>query len=158
MQNWCNSSACALELHRFSTNPSLIQMHFFMVLAHWGWVTRICVGELTIIGSDNGLSPGPHQTIIWTSARIWLIWPLGTNFSKISIIMIMVKTLLCVTPGQHYLACRVVSDEKTSPLWSIMILCIGGSVHYEVIKYLGHNSCFLATLAVSHSLKLDDLI
>ena len=25
---------------------------------HWGWVTYICVSNLTIIGSDNGLSPG----------------------------------------------------------------------------------------------------
>ena len=27
-------------------------------LTHWGRVTHICVGKLTIIGSDNGLSPG----------------------------------------------------------------------------------------------------
>ena len=40
---------------------------------------------LTIIGSNNGLSPGEHQAIIWTSARISLIEPLGTNFSEIVI-------------------------------------------------------------------------
>ena len=28
------------------------------VLTHWGRVTHICVSKLTIIGSDNGLSPG----------------------------------------------------------------------------------------------------
>ena len=28
------------------------------------------VSELTIIGSDNGLSPGRRQTIIWTNAII----------------------------------------------------------------------------------------
>ena len=28
------------------------------VLTHWGRVTHICVGKLTIIGSDNGLAPG----------------------------------------------------------------------------------------------------
>ena len=27
-------------------------------LTHWGRATHICVGKLTIIGSDNGLSPG----------------------------------------------------------------------------------------------------
>ena len=32
-----------------------------------------------IIGSDNGLSPVWHQTIVWTSAGILLIWCLGTN-------------------------------------------------------------------------------
>ena len=53
-------------------------------LTHWGRVTHICVGNLTIIGSDNGLSPGRRQAIIWTNAGISLIGPLGTNFSEIS--------------------------------------------------------------------------
>ena len=35
------------------------------------------------IGSDNGLSPGQRQAIIWTNAGILLIGPLGTNFSEI---------------------------------------------------------------------------
>ena len=48
-------------------------------------MTHICVGELTIIGSDNGLSPGRRHTIIWTNAGILLIEPLGTNFSEILI-------------------------------------------------------------------------
>ena len=55
------------------------------VLTHWGRVTHICVGKLTIIGSDNGLSPGRRQAIIWTNAAILLIGPLGTNFSEILI-------------------------------------------------------------------------
>ena len=54
-------------------------------ITHWGQVTHICVSKLTIIGSDNGLSPGRRQAIIWSSARILLIEPLGTNFSEISI-------------------------------------------------------------------------
>ena len=53
------------------------------LLTHWGRVTHVCVGKLTIIGSDNGLSPGRRQTIIWTNAGILLIGPLGTNFSEI---------------------------------------------------------------------------
>ena len=55
------------------------------VLTHWGRVTHICVSKLTIIGSNNGLSPGRRQAIIWTSAGILLIWPLRTNFSDILI-------------------------------------------------------------------------
>ena len=39
----------------------------------------------TIFGSDNGLSPAPHQAIIWTNAGILLIGPLRTNFSEMSI-------------------------------------------------------------------------
>ena len=54
-------------------------------LTHWGRVTLVCVGKLTIIGLDNGLSPGRRQAIIWTNAGILLIWPLGTNFTEILI-------------------------------------------------------------------------
>ena len=48
-------------------------------------MTHICVGNLTTIGSDNGLSPGRRQVIIWTNTGILLIEPLGTNFSEILI-------------------------------------------------------------------------
>ena len=44
---------------------------------------HICVSKLTITGSDNGLSPGRRQAIIWTNAGILLIRPLGINFSEI---------------------------------------------------------------------------
>ena len=46
-------------------------------------MTHICVSKLSILGSDNGLSPGRRQTIIWTNAGILLIRTLGTNFSEI---------------------------------------------------------------------------
>ena len=39
----------------------------------------------SIIGSDNGLSPGRGRAIIWTNAGILLIRSLGTNLSEISI-------------------------------------------------------------------------
>ena len=54
------------------------------LLTHWR-VTHIFVGNLTIICSDNGLSPGQPQAIIWTNARILLFWPLGTNFNEMLI-------------------------------------------------------------------------
>ena len=38
-----------------------------------------------IIASDNGLSPGPRQAIIWNNAGILSIGLLGTNFSEILI-------------------------------------------------------------------------
>ena len=44
---------------------------------------HICVSKLTIIGSDNDLSAGRRQVIIWTIAGILLIQTLGTNFSEI---------------------------------------------------------------------------
>ena len=54
-------------------------------LTHWVLVTHVCFGKLTIIGWDNGLSPGQRQAIISTNAGILLIGPLGTNFSEILI-------------------------------------------------------------------------
>ena len=57
----------------------------FTLLTHWGRMTHICVRRLTIIGSDNGLSPDRRQAIIWTNAGILLIGPSGTNLSEILI-------------------------------------------------------------------------
>ena len=65
-----------------------VRVHFsgmFCSLTHWGRVTHICVSRLTITGSDNGLSPGQRQAIIWTNAGILLIGPLGANFIENSI-------------------------------------------------------------------------
>ena len=46
-------------------------------------MTHIYESKLTSIGSDNGLSPGQHQAVIWTNAGMLLIGPLGTDFSEI---------------------------------------------------------------------------
>ena len=53
-------------------------------LTHWGRVTHIGVSKLTIIGSDNGLSPGRRQAIIWTNDGILLIRTFQTYFSEIA--------------------------------------------------------------------------
>ena len=66
----------------FDVMISLSSQH---MLTHWGRVTHICVSKLTIIGSDNGLSPERHEAIIWINVGILLIGPLGTNFSEILI-------------------------------------------------------------------------
>ena len=58
--------------------------HNLSWLTHWGPVTHICVDNLTIIGSDKGLSPGRCQAIIWTNADILLIRSQGTYFNGIS--------------------------------------------------------------------------
>ena len=57
----------------------------YICITHWCRVRHICVSKRTIIGSDNGLSPGRCQAIIWNNAGILLIGPLGTNFSEIQI-------------------------------------------------------------------------
>ena len=50
---------------------------------HRGRVTHICVKKLTVTGSDNGLSPGRRQAILWTGDGILLIRTLITSFSDI---------------------------------------------------------------------------
>ena len=75
----------------FNFNPSVekklhppVQVHIEInrFLTHWGRVTHICDSKLITIGSDNGLSPGRHQTNIWTNAGILLIGPLATKFCE----------------------------------------------------------------------------
>ena len=65
--------------------PSLAseELKSILFLTDWGWVTHVCVSKLTIIVSDNDLSPGWHQTIIWTIAGILLIRTLEINCSEI---------------------------------------------------------------------------
>ena len=47
---------------------------------------HICVSKLIVIGSDNGLSLGRRQAIIWTNAMLeYLSGPLETNFSELLI-------------------------------------------------------------------------
>ena len=80
------------KYHRYSDDYNIYDNDYddeqaYSLLTHWGRVTHICVGKLSIIGSDNGLSPGRRQAIIWNNAGILLIGPLGTNFSDILIVI-----------------------------------------------------------------------
>ena len=54
-----------------------------ILFTHWGRVTHIGVSKIAIICSDNGLSPGRRQAIIWTKAEILLIRTWGTNVYEI---------------------------------------------------------------------------
>ena len=51
------------------------------------------ISNLTIIGSDNGLSPGRRQAIIWTNACILSIWPWGTNFSEVLVLILTFSSI-----------------------------------------------------------------
>ena len=50
-------------------------VYILRLFIHWGRVTHICISGLTIIGSDNGLSPDRRQAVIWTNFEILLIGP-----------------------------------------------------------------------------------
>ena len=79
----CITAHCLEESITNISLQTVIKMK--IILTHWGRVMHICVSKLAIIGSENGLSPGRLQAIIWTNAGISLIGPLGTNFNEISI-------------------------------------------------------------------------
>ena len=121
-------------------------------LTHSGRVTHICVSNLTIIGSDNGLSPGRRQAIIWTNAGILITGPLGTNFSEILIeiyIFSFKKMHLKMSYGKWWPFCLSLNVLKyvrdvTWTLWSfkslVTELCLGiKDPHYRqwVIKSTG---------------------
>ena len=82
--NWKESRpiCMAVQINRRWCCGNYITLSYLGALTHWGRVTHICVVNLTIIGSDNGLSPGRRQAIIWTNDAIVWIRPLGTNFSE----------------------------------------------------------------------------
>ena len=46
-----------------------------ILLTCWDRVTHIWISNLTVIGSDNGLSHGRRQAIIWTNAEIFILDP-----------------------------------------------------------------------------------
>ena len=45
---------------------------------HWGRVTHICVNKVTIIDSDNDLTPGRRPVIIWTNTAMLTLGPQGS--------------------------------------------------------------------------------
>ena len=93
-------------------------------LTHWGRVTHICVGNLTMIGSDNGLLPGQRQAIIWTNTGILLIWPLETNFNEI-----LIKILIVSLKKMHL--------KGSSAKWWPFCLCLNVLIKFwYTIKYV----------------------
>ena len=101
------------------------------ILTHWGRVTHIGVSNLTIIGSDNGLSPDRRQAIIWTNAGLLFIGPLGTSFNEM---LIGILTF-------SFMKMRLkVSSAKWRPF------CLGLNVLKRQWKY--SQSCFLAVACI----------
>ena len=98
----------------------LISDKIAFILTHWGRVTHRCAGNLTIIGSDNGLSPGRRQAIICTNAGLLLIGTLGTNFSEILIEI-------------HIFLFKKMRLKVSSPKWRPF--CFG-------LNVLRHPSCY----------------
>ena len=79
IQGFLNSDAELCSIPWCLMNSMLTKQSHCRWLTHWGRVTYICVGELTIIGSDNGLSRGRRQAISHYLNHCWNIvnWTLG---------------------------------------------------------------------------------
>ena len=92
-------------------------------------MTHICIGNLTIIGSDNGLSPDQRQAITWTNVGIFLIGPLGTNVSEMLIeihTFSLKKIHLKMSSGKWRPFCLglnvlITGGELLKVLWSVML-------------------------------------
>ena len=133
-----NSIANALDLCLSCTDPLIC------MITHWGWVKHICVGNLTIIGPDNGLSPGQRQAIIWTNAGILLIGTprnkLQWNFNRYSNIFIQENAF-------ENIVCEMVSIlsrpqcDNTKQLWNQ--LWAGSEVVNLLVPLLVAGSSFL---------------
>ena len=101
-------------------------------LTHWGR------GKLKIIGSDNGLSPGRRQAIIWTDTRILSIRPLATNLNEISI-------------GIQTFSLKKMYLKMSSAKWRPF--CLGLNLLKEI-----HVCCFQCTLCHRRKLLKEDII
>ena len=106
--------------------------HFFNSLRPCVRVTHICVSNLTIMGSDNGLSPVLRQAIIWINARILLIGASGTNFSEISIEI-------------HTFPFKKMQLKMSSGKWRPS--CLG----LNVLRHGFITTCFVLSLAGIHA-------
>ena len=106
-------------------------------------MTHICVGNLTSIGSDNGLSPGRRQAIIWTNAGILSIGPLGINFSEIFIEILIFpfkKIHLKISSGTWRPFCR---GHNVLKCWNF------GNIYLHFISFF-----LVISLSLSLSLSL----
>ena len=137
-------------------------------LTHWGRVTHICVGNRTIIGSDNGLSPGRRQAIIWTNDGFLLIGTLGTNFSEILIVILTFsfkKMRLKVSSAERrpfYLGLNVLTMPPFPCVCSSLTIADSVSISGELLSisengfhrqiiYITRARCKIMSWKMSHS-------
>ena len=83
---------------------------------HWGRVTHICIDELWQHCSDNGLSPGRRQTIIWTNAGLLSI---GTIFNEI-VVEIYIKMSMKISSWKWRPSC--LGLNVLTKWWHLIIL------------------------------------
>ena len=120
---WCRKSTsrftCAYVEQNLCPHMTSLGHHELIFSLRQKWVNK-----LTIIHSDNGLSPDRRPDIIWTNTGILLIGPLGTNFSGILIeihIFSFKKMRLKMPSGKwrpFHLGLKVLCNSHVSQLFS----------------------------------------
>ena len=109
-------------------------------------MTHICVSKLTVIGSDNGLSPHRRQAIIWTNAGLLSIRTSGTNFSEILIEILafsLKKMRLKVSSGKWRPFCFGLNELTSLHVHVQLLVTAFGKTacyfeHLSVIPYITH--------------------
>ena len=106
-------------------------------------MTYICISNVTIIGSDNGLSPTRRHAIIWTNAGIVFIGPLGTDFGEFKIkihIFLLIKMHLKMLSAKWWPFClslNVLNQCQLFVYWcpatNIDEICI--KIHLRYLKF-----------------------
>ena len=83
MQYWAWTGPELVWCWQHQSHSGPVEAQFGLLIeAEW---RKYVSPTYAIIGSDNGLSPGRRQPIIWIKAGILLIEPIGRNFSEILI-------------------------------------------------------------------------
>ena len=117
---------CSTAMPRVSWWQDVIPPCVMKLLTHWGCLKHICVNKQTIIGSDNSLSPGRHQAILWTNGGLLWIGPLGTSVNEVSCIFIRENAF-------EYVVCKtalILSQLSASICAMFKLRILWASIYY----------------------------
>ena len=134
-----------------SSSDKLFLPHW-LPLSHWGRATHICQSKLTIIASDNGLSPGRRLAIILNNAGILSIGLLGTNFIEILIEILIFsfrKMCLKVSSAKWRPFCLGLHVLNTKLLFNIAELCGGICTSFDLDRRVSLSCMSLAIVTLS---------
>ena len=111
-----NANSCKFAMNAFTirhyctekANPALNR---------WGRVTHICTSRLTSIRSDNGLSPGWRQAIIWSMSPYGVTRPQWVNGSIMSCLCVCDFQWPLLLTGIQLLISAWISNHMSSKVW-----------------------------------------
>ena len=116
-----------------------------IALTHWGWVTHICISNLTIIGSDNGLSLGRRQAqcmkrpVAHSLNSTWFWIELPENCCEpLKFIMKYISIQFCERPGHgrpfHALQAIIWISAGMLLIWSLRTNSNEISIKFQIFS------------------------